>query len=185
MSSFFFWTGANFKQISSTYHILSFCSLHQERARRRENKKEKEKEKETKEKSVLGVDLKTTPHGRSPCLKDTGPQYQIFTKKLYPITVHRGGVLGKKRSLKMIQKHLCGSTLELSLSLPLSLSGLWMLMWRERKTLPFFPTCPQFSWVIIWASIESFSVTDARCNSFNALGSWESICICMIRLHNK
>lgn len=93
------------------------------------------------------------------------------------------GAFGKERSLKMIQKHLCSSALEPAPSL--FLSGVWMVMWKERKTLPFFPTCPQFIWVIIWASIESFSVTDAGCNSFNALGSWERICICMIGLHNK
>lgn len=65
-----------------------------------------------------------------------------------------------------------------------SLASEWWCGEKE-KTLPFFPTCPQFSRVIIWASIESFSVTDVHCNSFTALGSWESICICMISLHNK
>ena len=67
--------------------------------RGRKNKKEEKKKKETKKKkkkeSRLGADLKTTPRGQSPCLKDTRPHYQIFTKKLYPITV-QGGVLGKK-----------------------------------------------------------------------------------------
>ncbi len=53
-------------------------SLHRERARRREQKKKRKEKK--KKKSGLGADLKTTPRGRSPCLKDTRPHYQIFTK---------------------------------------------------------------------------------------------------------
>lgn len=61
-------------------------SLHPEQARRREKKKE----------SGLGADLKTTPCGCSPRLKDTRPHYQIFTKKLSPITVQREAFLVRK-----------------------------------------------------------------------------------------
>lgn len=129
------------------------------------------KEKEKKKKSPA-ADLKTTPCGYSPCLKDTSPHYQIFTKKLSPIDVQRvgggwGGIFSQKRSLKMIQKHLCSSTLDLSFFL-----SLWSVNGdvSRKKNTPFH-TCPQFNSVIIWASIESFSATDARCNSFNALGS--------------
>lgn len=146
------------------------CNLLRERARRREKKK----------KSGLGADLKTQ------LLVDVlhVSKTQGHTIKYLPKSCTRslcgGGRVCKERVFENDSKASAQQYIG-----ALSHSGLWMVTWRERKTLPFFPTCPQFNWVIIWASIESFSVTDASCNSFNALGSWGSICICMIGLHNK
>lgn len=144
-------------------------SLHPEQARRREKKKE----------SGLGDDLKTTPRGCSPCLKDTRPHYQIFTKKLYPITVQREAVLVRKGLWKWFQS-ICTAVHWISLSF--SLVWHWRRKQRKKKHLHLPPI--QFSDYMGQYRI-FLHLPDASCKSFNALGSWERICICMMGLHNK
>lgn len=97
-------------------------------------------------------------------------------QKAVPDHCAEGGSFSKKRSLKMILKHLYSSTLDLAFFL----SGLALK--KEIKHL-YLPSI-QFSDYMGQYRI-FFILPDASCKSFNALGSWERICICMMGLHNK
>lgn len=167
----FLWTGANFKQISSAYHILSFAVY-------TGSEWAKEAGEEEEEGSW------SWPKNNSLRMLSMSQRHKATLSNIYwkavPVCCAEGGILRKKWPLKMIQKHLCSSTLDRTSS-P---SGLIMVLHRERKILSF-TLGPEFNPVIIWASIGFFSVTDACCNSVNALGSWGGICICMIGLHNE
>ena len=157
---------------SSAYHILPFAVYTGSGQGRRETKKKKKKWKKRKKK----ISLLSWPKNNSWRTLLRVSKTQGRTIKYLPKSCTRSACVVRKGLWKWFNGS-CAAVSRSARSLP----GLWMMMWKEGKTLPFFPTCPQFNWVIIWASIDSVSVTDASCNSFNARGSWGSICICMIK----
>lgn len=152
---------------SSAYHILPFAVYTGNGQGRRETKRKKWKKK---------ISLLSWPKNNSLRTLFCVSKTQGHTIKYLPKSCTRSACVVRKGLWKWFNSS-CAAVRRSARSL----SGLWMMMWREGKTLPFFPTCPQFNWVIIWASIDSVSVTDASGNSFNARGSWGSICICMIK----
>lgn len=168
---FFFFFSSELGHISnkssSAYHILPFAVYTGNGQGRRETKRKKWKKK---------ISLLSWPKNNSLRTLFCVSKTQGHTIKYLPKSCTRSACVVRKGLWKWFNSS-CAAVRRSARSL----SGLWMMMWREGKTLPFFPTCPQFNWVIIWASIDSVSVTDASGNSFNARGSWGSICICMIK----